>query len=71
MKKIYEETRLIPLAFVKSCKKGGGFYMTPPLALKLVKRVVGSICPPTCVKTYKKGGGFYITPQVLLKLLNK
>lgn len=71
MKKIYEETRLIPLTVVKTCKKGGGFYMTPPLALKLVKRVVGSICPPTCVKTYKKGGGFYITPQVLLKLLNK
>lgn len=43
MKKIYEETRLIPLTVVKTCKKGGGFYMTPPLALKLVKKVVGSI----------------------------
>lgn len=43
MKKIYEETRLIPLTVVKTYKKGGGFYMPPPLALKLVKRVVGSI----------------------------
>ena len=48
MKKIYEETRLIPLTVVKTCKKGGGFYMTPPLALKLVKR----------------GGGFYMTPHL-------
>lgn len=59
MKKIYEETRLIPLTVVKTCKKGGGFYMPPtcvktykkgggfymppPLALKLMKKVVGSI----------------------------
>ena len=46
MKKIYEETRLIPLTVVKTCKKGGGFYMTPPLVLKLIKRVGGYIEPP-------------------------
>lgn len=54
MKKIYEETRLIPLTVVKTCKKGGGFYMTPPLALKLVKKVVGSICPPLVLKLVKR-----------------
>lgn len=56
---------------VKSCKRGGGFYMTHPLGLNLVKRVVGSIGPPTWVKTCKNGGGFYMSPQLGLKLVKR
>ena len=64
MKKIYEETRLIPLAFVKSCKKGGGFYMTPT-CVKTYKKGGGFyMTPPTCVKTCEKGGGFYMPPHL-------
>ena len=38
MKKIYEETRLIPLTVVKTCEKGGGFYITPQVLLKLLNK---------------------------------
>ena len=35
-----------PPTWVKTCEKGGGFYMTHPLGLKLAKKVVGSIGAP-------------------------
>lgn len=45
MKKIYEETRLIPLTVVKTCKKGGGFYM-PPTCVKTCEKGGGFYITP-------------------------
>ena len=53
MKKIYEETRLIPLTVVKTCKKGWWVLYDPPLVLKLIKGVGGYIDPPSITKTSK------------------